>query len=188
METSGMKVMAAEFSEMLNEMIDLHDFERFIRYLSVNGNKRILHIPDEEGAYLLHDVAAEFCGEHKGGFVKAALVLGAEVNVRDRQGKTPLMYASECGCAENVRVLLAREARVTDQDKQGWSALHYAVREEECQVIKLLLEKGADMFARNKEGRTPVHLAAACENPMILQLLIGCCPEADIEQNKIYFL
>ena len=72
--------------------------------------------------------------------VRALLSGGANPNVRDESGQTPLMHA--------VSVI---RRPVTDEPKPVKRAYHA--------VANLLLDKGADVSARDKAGRTPLLLA-----------------------------
>eukprot|EP00952_Eustigmatos_sp_NYUAD-ZCMA_P011547 46834-Eustigmatos_ZCMA.PRE.1 len=51
--------------------------------------------------------------------VLSLLKRGAEVNGRDRDGKTALMYAADAGCRAMVQLLLNRGADVNGSDREG---------------------------------------------------------------------
>lgn len=103
-----------------------------------------------QGVTALH-VAAFLCQES---VVTQLLARGARVNAKDRDGFTPLHYAS---CAPAARRLLEGRASVRETSATGLTPLHLAVDRE---VVRLLIARGADVRARDRCGNTPLHLAA----------------------------
>jgi ankyrin repeat protein len=63
---------------------------------------------------------------------------GATVDLRDVEGCTPLMFASQGGQEEVVRLLLSRGAKQDLQGVAGYTALHHAVRVGHASVVALL--------------------------------------------------
>ena len=61
-----------------------------------------------------------------GPIANALLDAGAEVNVADGNGLTPLMRAARVGRLEVVRILLDHGADPTSRSKQGCLAIEYA--------------------------------------------------------------
>jgi ankyrin repeat protein len=80
----------------------------------------------------------------KGGFaLRLLLEHGADINLQDETGLTPLQWASFNGALEVVRLLLEHGADVEATNKQGKTALQEAAQEGHDQVLKLLREHGA---------------------------------------------
>lgn len=73
---------------------------------------------------------------------------GADVNVRDDEGQTPLMLCNELDIA---KTLLDFGAEVNAIDSQGETALFHTV---DPGVAELLISRGADINIRNKRGQT----------------------------------
>ncbi len=88
-----------------------------------------------------------------------ALNSGADVNARDRDGKTALITAAEIGMADTVRLLLTHGADVNSRDANGTTALMYAAIEDHVGVIQLLLAHGANVNARDRDGETALGMA-----------------------------
>ena len=64
----------------------------------------------------------------------------AKTNAED----TPLIWASEMGCTECVKLLLDAGANPNDFEYDGWSALHWAARNGHLGIATMLLEHGQD--------------------------------------------
>ena len=97
--------------------------------------------------------------------VRSWVASGADINVVDEYGNTPLMWASCCHRAECVAEMLrlGADARRVD-DIFGRTALHrVAVRGGDegggAEVVRLLVAAGCDAAVRDNDGRTAVELA-----------------------------
>lgn len=79
---------------------------------------------------------------------------GANVNVADEDGATPLMQVESI---EIARLLLDHGAKVNAADKEGQTALHLLTAEPgRIEFAELLISRGADVNARDHEGHTPL--------------------------------
>jgi ankyrin repeat protein len=90
---------------------------------------------------------------------------GADVNVRNKYGKTPLHYAAKSGTPENITALLEAGADVNARDMDGWTPLYYAAEFGTPENITALLEVGADVNARDEGGKNPFDFAE--DNPNV---------------------
>ena len=93
--------------------------------------------------------------------VKTLLAKGAEVDVKNKWGETPLHEAAEHGHLDVVKALLAKGAEVDAKNKHGKTPLHLAAKDGNLDVVKELLAKGAEVDAKDEDGRTPLDLAAS---------------------------
>jgi len=88
---------------------------------------------------------------------------GAKVNIKTRNGTTPLMYAASAkGGAETLKVLLTAGAKVNAQRADGSTALSTAVAEDNAETIKVLIDSGADTNVKDSAGR-PLFVSAAAD-------------------------
>jgi len=104
--------------------------------------------------------------------VKSLLDEGADVNVADARGNTPLMEAVMSGTQQTVRLLLERGADVNVTDNWGNAPLMEAVKKSSNETIRLLLERGADVNAANSEGWTSLMWAARIGSWETVNLLL----------------
>ncbi|MEW4468574.1 ankyrin repeat domain-containing protein [Parasphingorhabdus sp. JC815] len=69
---------------------------------------------------------------------------GANPNVQDNDGTTPLMLATQLRFVEGARVLLSKNAKVNQANNRGETALIRAVQLRDPEMVRLLLANGAD--------------------------------------------
>ena len=73
---------------------------------------------------------------------------GANIDVRDETGHTPLMSAASHGGLSVAEYLTAKGAKVDVKNNEGWTPLAYAVTVHDPNMVKLLLDKGANVNAK----------------------------------------
>jgi len=81
------------------------------------------------------------------------------VHTTSDQDDTPLIWASEMGGTECVRMLLVAGADPNKVEADGWSALHWAARNGHVGVARLLLTHGARLHHRDVRGYVPLDWA-----------------------------
>jgi ankyrin repeat protein len=96
---------------------------------------------------------------------------GADVNVQDHTGRSPLIVAVLMNRVDAVGLLLAAGADVNHQDRHGATALFYAADAGLFELAKLLLNRGADPELADNGGYTPIQVAEAKSFPKIVHLL-----------------
>ncbi|KAM5342659.1 hypothetical protein ACJ41O_013625 [Fusarium nematophilum] len=115
---------------------------------------------DEEGGR--HGAAlhiAAFQGHEK----TAQLLLGhgADVDAKERYGKTALHMASSEGHLKIAQILLDGGAYVNAKDKKGATALFEAAIEGHPSIVRLLLDNGAVVNTQDEWGRTALNEVAS---------------------------
>ncbi|KAI8340687.1 hypothetical protein BC941DRAFT_467856 [Chlamydoabsidia padenii] len=77
-----------------------------------------------------------------------------DIDAKDDDGTTPLIYAACFGKADIAQLLLSSGAKIDIQDSFGWSALMWATNNNQEQLVKILLEHGASSQTKSAKGRT----------------------------------
>ena len=88
--------------------------------------------------------------------VQSILKIGADVNVQDENGSTPLHIVSENGNAPIADLLLRFGAKVNIQNSKNETPIYFAVINRHFEVVEKLLANGADL---NVEDEPLLHLA-----------------------------
>ena len=114
--------------------------------------------------------------------VKKLLKEGADPNVRDEKGRTPLHHAVKDGRLDIVKLLVESGADVNAPDNYGLTPLHYAVDYGYEKLIEFLLRHGADPNAKDNGGYTPLHISAFEGHPSFPVVPLG----SDSEQPETY--
>lgn len=100
-----------------------------------------------------------------------------EANLRDQDGRTPLMHAvlAEDADPAVTATLIDRGADVNARDTgQEWTALHFAARDQNPALVRQLLEAGAEIDPVDVFGNTPLWRAvmeAGADTTVIRMLL-----------------
>jgi len=91
--------------------------------------------------------------------VKLLVARGAEVNVHDRDGLTPLMRAITLRDLRMATLLVDAGARINATDQRGHTALTHAVLRSDADILKLLIARGAETDVMSAMGTTTWSLA-----------------------------
>lgn len=79
---------------------------------------------------------------------------GANVNVRDVRGVTPLQLASNLGFIEGIELLVESKARIDEPNDAGETPLISAVHRRNVGMARILLKAGADPDRKDNSGRS----------------------------------
>lgn len=99
------------------------------------------------------------------------LAEGADVNVIDEEGNTPLMLASRIGNPRIVKIILAHNPVLNVKNMNGYTALMIASEQGQTHIVEQLLAKGASVSVRNSSGLTAADLAIRNGHPSTAAVL-----------------
>lgn len=116
--------------------------------------------------------------------VRHLLKSGADVNVKDKRGATPLHYAAEVGTPDMMRLLLDAGADINARTAFGATPLLWSAVNEP--KVRLLVDRAADVNARTRRGNTPLLVAAAqAGNVNVVRFLLDHGAALDQATNVI---
>jgi ankyrin repeat protein len=115
---------------------------------------------------------------------RGLLQKGANVNIADADGNTPLILASEKDHTDVVKVLVAAGAKIDAANKEGATPLLLAATNGSAGVVEPLLKAGANVNAfietTGNEGLTPLMIASMYGRADVVKVLLkaGAQPDA----------
>ncbi|MFP3025404.1 MAG: ankyrin repeat domain-containing protein, partial [Wolbachia sp.] len=83
----------------------------------------------------------------------------ANLEAKNRYGRTPLLNASWNGHLDVVKYLVENGANLEAKGYNGKTPLHMASLIGHLDVVKYLISKGASINAKDKDGKTPLDIA-----------------------------
>jgi ankyrin repeat protein len=107
--------------------------------------------------------------------VQKLIEYDADIDARDKRGRTPLYELSEginLKDPDVVQLLLGRGADVNTRAKDGSTPLHKATSWGAVKVARMLLEHGADVEAKDDHGRTPLRCVTGPQHDDMTILLL----------------
>ncbi len=105
--------------------------------------------------------------------VDRLLAAGADPNLKNDYGATPMSEAAVVGNVKVLRALLAHKANAESANADGQSALMILARTSNVEAAQLLLRSGANVNAcEHWRGQTPLMWAAAEGQPAMVRLLL----------------
>ncbi len=93
-----------------------------------------------------------------------------DVDLSNKQGETPLMYAAINGDLPLVKTLVLKNK--AQLDHIGWTPLHYACAKGHLEVAQFLLSNGAMVDSLSLGGTTPLMMAVQSGNDYLVKLLL----------------
>ncbi|KAK4230432.1 ankyrin repeat-containing domain protein [Podospora fimiseda] len=147
-----------------------------IHYATLNADALIrananVHAKDEYGKTVLHYAAEQESGETVLRY--AVKERGADVNVKDLWGRTPLFYGVEAGLVGNITLLMELGADVGMTAGDGTTVLHLAAFGGDVTVMrKLLGDEDVDVDVVAQGGLTPLHVAVVRGHRDVAKVLL----------------
>ncbi len=109
---------------------------------------------------------------------------GAKLDVRAKEGDTPMHYAAHGGNVSAVKFLLGQKVDVAALNDAGETPLHKAMKfQPSPDVVELLIKAGADVKATDKLGRTPLHGAAERGGEPVVTALLDAKSDPNVKDK-----
>ena len=133
------------------------------------------HVNDLGWTALLEAIILSDGGVRHQQIVQLLLDHGADVNIPDKDGVTPLEHAQRRGFTEIVTILnnaIAKDMQMIVAAEQG-----------DIETVRLLLDQGASVHARDQAGRTALIAAAYRNDLAIADVLIQAGSDVNVQDN-----
>jgi len=125
----------------------------------VNAVKRRVKVTTARNKHNVALIEKALCGSTSE--ARKLLLAGATIDVRDRDGFTPLMLAIAGGNQKMATFLIEQKADVNRRNKIGQTALMLAAQSGYKRLVEQLIQAGADVRTIDKEKRNAVSWAAS---------------------------
>ena len=114
---------------------------------------------------------------------------GANLDERDKMGRTPLMHALWGIRTDAAKYLINAGADLKAKDNNGCDILMYAADYYQPEIVSILINKGVSVNTRDNEGKTPLIHAVIAENIDSVKALIkgGADVNAVFNENETAF-
>lgn len=159
MTTNAVAAVTEQDRELLNA-VNRNQIARVAALLNSGADVNVRHPPLQLTPLLVaSDVNFNADKRISLEIVSLLIARGAEVNVHDRDGLTPLMKAVGSYDLLVVKRLLDAGANINTRDQRGHSALTHAVLRSQPRMLALLIERGAQLAITADMGTTPWSIA-----------------------------
>ncbi|MCJ1425139.1 hypothetical protein MMC29_003027 [Sticta canariensis] len=159
MSSDNDRLFRAAKEGLVDEMKDL------LRHSNVDINSK----DEDQDTALIHAVTYQ-----NRGVVEVLLEKGADVNLKDSKGFTPLMLAIFADFTEGIEMLLStKNVKLDTKSDNGWTLLMAAAFAGNYKTARLLLKsKKVDINSQTKKGDTALIKAVYYRNVKIVRLLL----------------
>lgn len=142
---AGWMLMAAQ-GAMLGE-----SGEAFVRAVRERDGAKVEELLAESGPTLINakDVNGDTAlmiavGRRDNTWTAFLLSNGADPNLANRRGETPLIVAARIGFLQGAEWLISKKARVDEANRMGETPLIVAVQARQAPLVRFLISKGAN--------------------------------------------
>jgi ankyrin repeat protein len=116
------------------------------------------------------------------------LAKGADPNIADNHGTSPLMLATNLGFDDAVSLLVERGAHLDEGNSTGETPLITAVHRHDLVVMRVLLKAGANPDRTDNSGRSARDYAAfgGPDNPLLAEIKADARSNASAAHHGSY--
>jgi ankyrin repeat protein len=154
-------------------------------------------INDEKYKVICNNILLYYINRNNPVVVKILIEKGINVNIKDKDGNTPLHIALKnkdtlnyVAMKEIVGLLIQKGADINAIDKDGNTPLHVVIQTNRInpnirkEIVDLLIKKDANINIQNVKGKTPLYIASNTNEVHIGELLIGRGADVNMADNK----
>lgn len=156
----------------------VHSWETAIKTAAVHGSTEIFRVLEKYGGDIN---GCLLWSAHKGkaDAVETLRNSGANIDVKNALGETPLMMAIEKGHIDVVKMLLQSQVDINAVDQKGQTALMFAVHLGHTEIVKALLEGKANIHIVSSGNVSALALATMSGKTEIHEMLLKvACDQA----------
>lgn len=115
----------------------------------------------------------EAAGKGDVALVKDLIAKGTDVNIKDREGNTPIMPAAGWNRVEVIKALLSKGASINAKNRYSDTALMRASKYGHVEAVQALLAAGALINEKNNGNQSALMIAIKEQKPEVAKLLIS---------------
>jgi len=108
------------------------------------------------------------------------VIKGANINLKDKLARTPLILASKSGNSRIVEILLRLKAKINQGDSSNNTPLHYACAYGWLEIAIKLIEAGGDINMTNSWKSSPLEITILKNHFGILKYILEKVSSIDI--------
>ena len=115
--------------------------------------------------------------------LKFLIANGADLEVRNQYGDTPLNAATYSDQLEAAKILIEAGADINTSNNSGRSPLYNACLSKKTELAELLINKKANINSTDHFGLAPLHVATIYQLPGIVNILLSRGAHIDIRSD-----
>lgn len=116
--------------------------------------------------------------------LKLLLEHGADINIRDASGQTPLHFAMAFMELNIVQIAMEAGADMNSRNNNQGTPLHSLVsHSDDMDRFAFAIKEGADIEATNDTGNTPLHNAAISDNFVMVTALLSAGANVEVKNE-----
>jgi len=181
-----------EYNIDINAIYKNFTYSTALQVAILQGNINILKLlleknanPDIQGIYNYTPLIVSSLLQNREEIVIELLKYTRDINLKDNNRYTALIYAAKNGHTDIVQLLLQEYANVNMQNNDSYTALTFAAQNGHTDIVRLLLDKDANVNIQgNKYGNTALISAAHNGHTDIVRLLIQKSANVDMQSNN----
>lgn len=162
-----------------------HGYADIVQFLLEQTKINVNHVNNLGWTALMEAIVLGDGGEKQQETVKILLAHGADMNIADLEGVTPLQHAVDRGMKEIIQIL-ANESftRLSNEEKAKLTKQFFNAAEQgDVTQITEILNKGIDINVADEQGRTAAMIATYGNFPEVVKVLIAHGADINIRDN-----